>query len=59
MYLQIKKRFEDLKIIDSLTWNFSRIIFGKPTLNIDNDINQCYEDMFNNCDYIYIYQNNI
>ena len=68
MYLQIKERFEKLKISNFLSWNPTKITFGKHTfLNLNEQklysnnkmFDICYEHMFKECDFCFIYKNKL
>lgn len=59
MYIKIEEKFKRLGILNSLSWNPMRIIFSKPTINTDKDNIQCFEYMFTNNDYCFIYNNHL
>lgn len=59
MYIKIEEKFKRLGILNSLSWNPMRIIFSKPTINTNRDILKCFDQMFTNNDYCFIYNDRL
>lgn len=59
MYKSIEEKFQRLGISNCLTWNSIKIIFGKPRLNTEKDIDDCFNTLFPEIDCCFIYHDNL
>lgn len=59
MYKTIEEKFLRLGILNYLTWNPMRIIFSKPIIKADKNNKECFQEIFSNYNYCFIYQDNL
>lgn len=59
MYQAIEEKFKRLGILDYLSWNPIRIIFGKPFIEENKNGKDCFQYNFPKIDYCFIYKDNL
>lgn len=56
MFRKIEEKFKRLGMLEYLTWNQIKILFGKPVYNETKNNTECFKRHFPNVDYCFVYQ---